>query len=391
MERTTVDGKRRKMNGTKLQPQPSQKLLPAHVATPSDVAAGGPPAGHHGDPTAPEATSVKADLPVPHTRTPAPHPSALTKSTAPTTRGTRAPKPRSSPRSAEGKSEGELTGPLNDAYVQITAILAAVTIGLARAVVDEILNRFKIGVIVAAIESSPGRYGNDPIGKLASKLGFKNSQRLYEYSAVAEAWSLEEIAALADREGADGYHLTWTHLIEVAREADAGSRNVLVERAFTNRWTVAELKQNKPSNSDAPSAAGKETPGAEAVDDVAGADVPPDAPKRKAPPAYRSGILEIASAAQQIVGRGPIWKSVIFEKFKKAKDKDLLDGTLGRDLEKAEEAVKRAAQFLDDQLKELSAMKARIQEARARLDETLAPPAMASSAGQSSFPVNREI
>jgi hypothetical protein len=128
---------------------------------------------------------------------------------------------------------------------------------IARVTPRDSIERYKIGVVVRALEDDPRRYGLSAVAAAAQELGFSAST-FYGYGLVARAWSEHDFQELAARRGGQtGLPLSFSHFIELAALEDIKVRDALMEVALGHGWTIRELRARigrvgRPGNPPAP-------------------------------------------------------------------------------------------------------------------------------------------
>jgi hypothetical protein len=100
--------------------------------------------------------------------------------------------------------------------------------------------RYAVGKTIADIKGRPEKYGEGAVARLAASLE-EDLPSLYRYATVAECWSPAQFEALLLRAGADGHHLSWSHLVLIAGVASPASRAHWTDRVLKDRLSVREL------------------------------------------------------------------------------------------------------------------------------------------------------
>lgn len=111
---------------------------------------------------------------------------------------------------------------------------------LAKADQDDMRARYETGLLVLAAMNK-SKYGQKAVQRAAKEVG-RDVDTLYQYKSVANAWSENEFAKLAQRKGKKGTPLSFNHLVILAKEKEPTRRDELVEQAFQDAPTVKELR-----------------------------------------------------------------------------------------------------------------------------------------------------
>lgn len=124
-----------------------------------------------------------------------------------------------------------------DAFAEVCEAIAGL---MAQVVREEILTRYRIGVLLRTVRSGAERYGERPIERIAAKLEV-GVDTLYRCAMVAEQWSKTEVHMLCAQVNRRGEPLSWSHLVALTKVYAPATRAALAERALAEAWTVREL------------------------------------------------------------------------------------------------------------------------------------------------------
>jgi hypothetical protein len=111
---------------------------------------------------------------------------------------------------------------------------------LAKAAVDEIDTRYKVGATVRAIEDDASKYGQRAVARVGLKIGYSASA-LYQYAAVARLWSPDEMEELRARRNGYGEPLLWSHWAALTRAPKTWRR--WMEQALAESWPARRLER----------------------------------------------------------------------------------------------------------------------------------------------------
>jgi hypothetical protein len=110
---------------------------------------------------------------------------------------------------------------------------------LARADLDEIETRYKIGAIVARVRDEKGTYGERAVENLAAELK-KSAATLYRYASVADLVPWRELRSIAKMPDCNADTLSWKHCEQLAR---AGSGwKPWHARVLAEGWSARRLE-----------------------------------------------------------------------------------------------------------------------------------------------------
>ena len=101
-----------------------------------------------------------------------------------------------------------MTPELREQYNVVRKLLSTTTAADARA-------RYRVGSVVLEIKQSEDRYGTRAVALLGAAL-CRSEATLYRYSAVAEAWTSNEVEEILLQRMPGGEPISWCHLQEIA-------------------------------------------------------------------------------------------------------------------------------------------------------------------------------
>jgi hypothetical protein len=105
----------------------------------------------------------------------------------------------------------------------------------------EVLGRHRIGEILRGVKRAPDTFGSHAIDRIAAELGLR-AGALYEYIAVAEAWSRDDVVVELRKTDRFGRPLAWSHFVVLSKISDATRRAALLDECVVAAWSVRELK-----------------------------------------------------------------------------------------------------------------------------------------------------
>jgi hypothetical protein len=100
--------------------------------------------------------------------------------------------------------------------------------------------RYTIGEIVAQLRKHPALYGASAVATAAATIG-EALPSLYRHARVAQRWTVGEFDGLLARAMADGRSLSWSHFVSLAGLCPGELYDSMVERAFSQSWTIKQL------------------------------------------------------------------------------------------------------------------------------------------------------
>jgi hypothetical protein len=109
---------------------------------------------------------------------------------------------------------------------------------LDQADVDETETRYRVGAIVARLRDEPGTYGARGVERLAEDLR-RDAATLYRYASVADLGSWRELQSVFRQKDSAGHHLSWSHLVELARVRSAW--RAWLDKTLREAWSASDL------------------------------------------------------------------------------------------------------------------------------------------------------
>lgn len=109
--------------------------------------------------------------------------------------------------------------------------------------------RYRTGALVAMIKADPDRYGKRGVFQLSRALR-TDKTTLYDYAKVAETWEWAKVEEQLQRVGINRRPLSFSHLIEIAKEPKESRRKKLIEEVLAEGLTAEQVEarvNNKPS------------------------------------------------------------------------------------------------------------------------------------------------
>lgn len=101
---------------------------------------------------------------------------------------------------------------------------------------------YEIGAEIAKVVGEGSRYGSGDVEKLAGEVKL-NRATLYRWAKVATTWTKDAFLKLAARRNSENdLPLPWSHYELLCKESNAKRREKIIERAFAEALTVAELR-----------------------------------------------------------------------------------------------------------------------------------------------------
>jgi hypothetical protein len=117
-----------------------------------------------------------------------------------------------------------------------------------------ILGRYQISLHIRDIyldvmENNGGRYGAQAVQMIRNYFGWDQGT-IYQALKVTEAYTLEEVEAIAGMRFPNGQPVTYTHLVSLADEEDDDRRQKLLTQTVKKGWTsgkvAREVRENSP-------------------------------------------------------------------------------------------------------------------------------------------------
>jgi len=111
---------------------------------------------------------------------------------------------------------------------------------LAREAYGHLLIRYDMGVYIAKVIAEEARYGANAVEQLATFLKMHPND-LYDMRNVTIVFTREQVQALSGRRMADGNHLSYRHLVVLAKVKNKNDRQRLLKATIEHGWSASQL------------------------------------------------------------------------------------------------------------------------------------------------------
>ncbi len=166
--------------------------------------------------------------------------------------------------------------------------------------------KYEIGVHVADVLENANPYGSGAIAKLAEALG-PDPTVLRDYARVAQKWSREQFNSLMERRDKRRMPVSFSHLIEISRVADAVERQSWINNVCDEGWSVRQLRHAMVEEANQPVV--DEQPTEQEADDNVETDV---TVQTDTPATVNRSIMRMRSEIGLIPSMLPAWQERVF-------------------------------------------------------------------------------